>query len=242
MKVDVRTKMLIAVIYSLLALIYNQIPVLALLLILSILLLILFRVPLNASSGLKTLLKMYFMFTFLQSFFVRSGEPLLAAGDIYLLTTDGLYYGMTVILRFSILLMAGLLITSCPMSELLVALSKIKLPYEIIFMVLLGIRFMPMIAGDIQTTLNHVQLRGVNLRKVYKKEVLTVYTNIFLPLVYSIWNKAEKLTILLELRGFRRHKTRVYYRQIAMGRADYLTMALSLCLTGLLLYLLKVNL
>jgi len=239
-KIDVRTKMLIAAIFSLLALIYHQVPILASLLLLNILVLVLFRVPLKVGGGLKTLLMMYGTLTFLQSLFVKSGEPLVVVGNMYLLTTDGLYYGVSVILRFSILLMSGLLLMRCPVNDMLVALAKMKLPYEIVFMVLLGIRFMPMMAGEIQTTLNHVQLRGVNLRKVYKKKVVRVYLSILLPLVYSIWQKAEKLTILLELRGFRRYETREYYREIAMGKADYLIMGLTICLTVSFVYISKV--
>jgi energy-coupling factor transport system permease protein len=240
MRIDIRTKLLIAAIFSLLALVYQQVSVLAWLLLLNILVLVLFRVPLQLGGGLKTLLMMYGTLTFMQSFFVRSGEPLLAVGGVYLITADGLYYGISVILRFSILLMSGLLLMSCPVSELLVALAKMKLPYEIIFMVLLGIRFMPMLAGEIQATLNHVQLRGVNLRAVYKKKVIRVYLSIFLPLVYSIWRKAEKLTILLELRGFRRYETRENYREFAMGRVDYLIMGVSIGLAVLFVCLIKV--
>jgi len=106
-----------------------------------------------------------------------------------------------------------------------------KLPYEIIFMVLLGIRFIPMATEEIQNTLNHVQLRGVNLRKIYKKKVLKVYLYIFLPLVYFIWKKAEKLSIILELRGFRRYETRKFYREITMRKADYLIIVAAICLT-----------
>jgi energy-coupling factor transport system permease protein len=230
--------MLIAAIFSLLALLYHQVPVLTLLLLISIVVMALFRVPLKTGK-LKTLLMAYGTLTVLQSLFVRSGEPLLAVGNMYLLTTDGLYYGISVILRFSLLLMSGLMLMSCKANELLAALAKMKVPYEIIFMVMLGIRFIPMAAGEIQNTLNHVQLRGVNLRKIYRKKVLKVYLSIFLPLVYFVWKKAEKLTIILELRGFRRYETREYYRENTMGKTDYLIMGVAICLTVLFVYIFR---
>ena len=104
-------------------------------------------------------------------------------------------------------------------------ISKIKLPYAIIFMVLLGLRFMSIIAEEIQTTLNYIQVRGVYLRKIYNKDVLVVYLNIFLPLICSVLNRAEKLAISLELRGFRKFNNRVSYRQIALSKLDYFVMA-----------------
>ena len=97
-------------------------------------------------------------------------------------------------------------------------------------MIQIGIRFIPVLISELGNILNTIQLRGVDLRKVYKRKVIRVYVGIFTPLLYSIWQKAEQLSILLELRGFRRFPTRTYYREINMGMADYMIIGFSVSL------------
>jgi energy-coupling factor transporter transmembrane protein EcfT len=87
-------------------------------------------------------------------------------------------------------------------------------------------------AGDF----NAIQLRSVDLRRVYKRKIIKVYVSIFSPMLYSVWQKAEKLSILLELRGFRKLPVRTYYRDITFGRIDYVVMVVSLLMTAIFIY------
>jgi len=114
-----------------------------------------------------------------------------------------------------------------------------RIPYEIVFMVQLAIRFVPVFSGEIRNTLNAIQLRGVDMRRIYKRKIIGVYINIFSPIVYSVWRKAEKISMLLELRGFRQHENRTYYRDISLKRLDYVVMTASLFMTVLLVYMLE---
>jgi len=143
------------------------------------------------------------------------------------LTLDGIVYGTTVIIRFMVLLSSGLLLLNNSTTELITALVKLGLPYDIVIMVMMGIRFLPVFIEEIQDTLNYIQLRGVNLKRVYKKKVLMVYISIFYPIVYSLMVRAEKIAILMELRGFRRYDKREYYRTINFSKTDYIIMAVT---------------
>lgn len=236
MQLDIRTKLLVVVVFSVLALVYQGPEVLAIILLLNLLTLILFRVPVKIFSGFQKFIGMYVMLIVIQSFFVKSGDPLVKLGGFYLLTTGGIWYGIAIILRFLILAGSGLILLNCNPTELTLALVKLRLPYEIVFMVQLGIRFIPVFINEIQNTFNAIQLRGVDLRKVYKRKVIKVYISIFSPVIYSVWQKAEKLSILLELRGFRKLPARTYYRDISLQRMDYIVMGLSLLMAAALVY------
>lgn len=240
MGLDVRTKLIIAALFSVLAIAYQNPVVLGALLVLIIGALILLRVPLNAFLDFRKLIYLYLILIIIQSLFIQSGKPLIELGGLYLLTTDGLLFGLSIILRFLVLVGSGLILISCNTGEILLALSKMRIPYEIVFMIQLGIRFIPVLVGELGNILNTIQLRGVDLRRVYKRKVIRVYIGIFTPLLYSILLKAEQLAILLELRGFRYHPTRTFYRSIQMKGIDYAVISLSLALTGVFIFMVAI--
>lgn len=237
MRVDVRVKLLIVAIFSALALVYQKPLFLALLLALNLFTLLLFRIPVGAFLEFRKFLGMYAVLIVIQSLFVQSGEPLVQLGHLSLLTTGGMVYGLSIILRFLVLAGSGLILVGCNTSELLLGLVKLRLPYEVVFMIQLGIRFIPVFINELNNIFSTIQLRGVDLRKVYTRKVLKVYISIFTPLIYSVWQKAEKLSILLELRGFRRCPTRTYYREISLQTADYAVCGLALAAAAVLIYI-----
>ncbi len=224
MKVDVRTKLFIISLFSLLALAYQAPRALALLLFLNIITLLLFRVPLIMMPFIKKILFFYVFLIFLQSFFVKEGAVLLAINRYPLVTTGGVLYGISIFLRFMVLFCSALMIAGCRPSELLQGLTKLRMPYEIVFMVQMGIRFVPLLAGEMQSTFHSLQLRGMQTRKVYRRDIIQTYFHIFTPIVYSVWRKAQDYSILLELKGFRRYPQRTYYYEICLNRRDYLIM------------------
>jgi energy-coupling factor transport system permease protein len=230
MKLDVRTKLVIAAILSTLALVYQNAVVLSAVLLMTFIALIMLKVSLHVIIDFRKFLFLYLILIVIQSLFIKGGEPLLTIGEFHLLTTESLIYGIAIILRFLILIGSGLILLNCDMSEMLLALDRMRIPYEIVFMIQIGIRFIPVLINELSNIFDTIQLRGVDLRKVYKRKVIRVYISIFTPLLYSIWQKTEQLSILLELRGFRRYPTRTYYRTISMGAIDYTIIGLSLSL------------
>ena len=237
MELDIRTKLFIAAIFSVLALVYQNPIMLAIILVLNLFALILFRISFNIFLFFRNLIYMYAVLIIIQSLFVKSGEPLIQLGDTYLLTTGGIVYGLSIILRFLILVGSGLILVQSNTSELLLGMVKLRIPYEIVFMIQMGIRFIPVFLNEMQNIFSAIQMRGVDLRKVYKRKVLRVYISIFSPLIYGVWQKAEKLSILLELRGFRKFPNRTYYRDISLKKIDYLFMSFALIITVVIVYI-----
>ena len=230
MKLDVRTKLVIAAILSTLALVYQNAAVLAAVLLMTIIALVMLKVSLHVIIDFRKFLYLYLILIVIQSLFIKGGEPLVTIGEFHLLTTESIIYGIAIILRFLILIGSGLILLNCDMSEMLLAMDRMRIPYEIVFMIQIGIRFIPVLINELSNIFDTIQLRGVDLRRVYKRKVIRVYISIFTPLLYSIWQKTEQLSILLELRGFRRYPTRTYYRTISMGVIDYTIIGFSLSL------------
>ncbi len=237
MNIDIRSRLIISALFSIMALVYQKIELLSIILFFNIFTLILFKVRIKVLRSIKMLLYISFMMIVIQSVFVRTGKPFLKLAGISFLTSDGVLHGITVFLRFTILMLSGLFILGGNISELTRGLVKLGMPYEIAFMIQLGARFVPVFTQEIKEVLNSVQLRGVDLRKIYKRKVMGVYVGIFSPIVYSIWQKAEKLSILLELRGFRASHKRTYYREIYFKKIDYIIIVLYLVFTGIFVYM-----
>ena len=166
----------------------------------------------------------------LQSVFVRAGTVLLEVGGFALLTSGGISGGAMVLLRMSILLCCGAAVAACGIRKNIQALIQMKLPYEIAFMVCVGIHFIPLLSREMQDSVIAVQLRGVDLKNIPMRRRIRVYTYILLPAVGSAIIKAQDLAASMELRGFRAYETRTSLTILRMGVMDYIVSAI--CIVG----------
>jgi len=237
MDIDIRTRLFISALFSALALFYQRIEYLLVIMAINILTLIFFKIRIKVLFSIKKLLYISVMMIVIQSIFVRTGRPLIKLGSICLVTDDGITYGIAIFLRFIILMLSGLFLLNSNISELTRGLVKLGMPYEIAFMIQMSARFVPVFLEELGDVLNSIQLRGVDLKKVYKRKVINVYLSIFLPIIYSIWQKAEKLAILMELRGFRTSSNRTYYREVCFNEIDYAIMILYLSWAAAFVYI-----
>jgi energy-coupling factor transport system permease protein len=158
----------------------------------------------------------------LQSIFIRAGTVLIQAGNFTLLTSGGLAGGALVLLRMGILLTSGAMIASCGTRRNIQALVQLKVPYEMAFMVYVGIHFIPLMMREMQDSLIAVQLRGIDLKKIAIRKRVKVYTYIFLPAMGSAIIKAQDLSAGIELRGFRAYPERTSLTVLRMRAVDYL--------------------
>jgi energy-coupling factor transport system permease protein len=158
----------------------------------------------------------------LQSIFVRAGTVLLEVAGVILLTSGGIAGGGIVLLRMGILLMSGAAIASCGMRRNIQALIQLKVPYEIAFMVCVGLHFIPLMMQEMQDSIIAVQLRGIDLKNIALRKRVKVYTYIFLPAMGSAIIKAQDLAASIELRGFRAYPKRTSLIILRMRMLDYL--------------------
>ncbi|HHX77249.1 MAG TPA: energy-coupling factor transporter transmembrane protein EcfT [Firmicutes bacterium] len=239
MNLDVRVKLLIAALFTTAALYYQNPFVLGTLLLLNLATLKLFKISFKGRGSIGRFYGYYLFFVFLYSFFVKEGTVILSLGSVTLLTTGGLLYGAVLLLRFSLLTAAALFLLSCPAAELAIALVKMRVPYEIVFMVMLGIRFLPLLGNELNYTLNMARLRGLNIKAAASTGLLKLISGLLFPLAYGALEKAENIEVLLKLRAFRLYPQRTYYRDLALSKQDYL--AGFIVLLGAVLFALSVK-
>lgn len=222
MSLDPRSKLVIVFCITTLAIVYNTPGKLALLLLANIGLLFLFRIDLKKVGGyLKPYLLLLLILFLAQCIFTPGGEVLLAAGSLRLVGSRGLLLGTSVVLRLLIVIAAAILLTTSNSRDFISGLVQWKVPYEIAFMVAVTIRFLPLFRDEFVNAVTAVQLRGVELKKVSWGKKMTLFRQLFFPLVYGAILKAQQLSIAMEARGFRAYPQRTYLRQLRLNWADY---------------------
>lgn len=172
-----------------------------------------------------------------QSVFTGHGQALIALGDVYILTTGGLSAAGCVLLRMLILFGSAMIIATSNSRDYVLALVQLKIPYEIAFMVLIALRFLPIFLQEAKDTMIAIQLRGVDIQRVPWGKKMKVFTYIFSPLIGNVLIKANQLAISMEARGFRVYPRRTYLRVLKYNLWDYIVTVLSLSLTLVVLTL-----
>lgn len=119
---------------------------------------------------------------------------------------EGLEYGALQALRSSIMLTFGLLVswTSDP-RRLLKSFLGWKMPYELAFMLITGLRFLPVIFQETAVVLTAQRLRGFTpLRTVWPRKVLKGAFQTLFPILARTIRRAATLAASVESRGFGR--------------------------------------
>lgn len=236
---DPRTKLVIVLCLSSLAVLIRDIYVLVGVLLASFLVSVILKGNLfSAFKQLKKLLMFIVIVAVAQSLFAPAGTTILALGTFPLLTTGGLIKGAEFILRMAVIVVSATIVATSSYREIVQGLVQWKIPYEIAFMVSVAIRFLPMLTEEIKDVMLAIQLRGVELEKTPFSKKLKMYSYILTPIVISTVIKAEKLAAAMETRAFRAYPQRTSYMTLKMASADYMLIAFSIlvCVSTVALY------
>ncbi len=223
MNFDPRTKLIMVFLISSAAVFIREITSLFFLLLMTMFLCRYFSISLWSSiRKLRRLWSFFFVLAFIQSMFTTGGEVLVRAGDFRILTTAGLYSGVSIILRMAIIIYSALIIANTPALDIIYGLIAMKLPYEIAFMVLLAMKFLPLFREEFVDSITAVQLAGVDIYRIPVKKKLSIYAYILTPSVIKALSRARYISLSMECRGFRAHPERTSYIRLRMGKGDYL--------------------
>ena len=161
----------------------------------------------------------------LQCLFSRGGDPLLVVSGQTIVTESGFDTAVLISLRLLIVILSALFVVVGQSRDYLLALTQLKVPYEIAFMVLVALRFLPMLREEAHDVLCASQLRGLKLKKAGLKKQAGAYISIVLPVVAGAIRRAEHLSIAMEARGFRAFPHRTSMRRLRMRAADWVYLA-----------------
>ena len=221
---DPRVKIAWSAAVSLLAVILGR-PLLGGLLAITILPWCLVRPPLAHLRLLFLLVGTTVLGTMISQGFFYGFEPrteLLTVLPGLSLCKEGVIYGAIVSLRLLSVLAAGVLVvfTTYP-SDLILALSKLRVPHSFAFMLTLALRFLPETIEQGKRILVAQQLRGAGGKGV----VTTVRRFRFLvvPLLAVSLRSARQVALAAEVRAYSSH--RVPSRDLRFSKTDWAVMA-----------------
>lgn len=182
----------------------------------------------KAIRKLKSIFAMIIVVAVLQSIFNHDGRIIFEIFDIPLITSSGLEKGAEFLLRMTVIITSATIITTSTSREMIQGLVQLKIPYEIAFLVSLGIRFLPMLTGEVKDSFTALKLRGVVFRDLSLKKKIRIFTYLFLPVIAGTVKKAEKIALSMETKGFRAKKKRTSYLILKFSPADHYLIAFSI--------------
>ncbi len=219
---DPRSKLLMVICISVLAVVFQNPLLLVWLLLFSILMLYLTGSDLKrASQPLRKILPLLAVLFLVQCIFTRQGTPLLTVYGVKIITDVGLNMGLAVMLRIMIIIISAMILLGNSERDFLLALVQWRIPYEIAFMVMVGLHFLPLLREEALNVYYAVQMRGTELQKISAGQKLKLYTLMMLPIISGAIHRAEQMATAMEARAFRALPQRTYMRKLRLKKLDY---------------------
>lgn len=237
-KLDPRVKIMIVAYISTLVILAVTTYQLLLIFIINLLLGLILKVNyMTFMRRARYLLIVVISITIFQSVFNRGGNPLIIINGFALITDYGLDMGLQFILRMSIIISSALIVATSNSREITDGLIRMKLPYELAFMMNIAIRFLPEFKQDFSNRLIAISLRGVDIGKLAIVKKIKVYTYLITPAVTGAVLRSQMLAVSMETRGFRAMKSRTMLRELRLRAIDYISILIITLAFGLAVYL-----
>jgi len=140
---------------------------------------------------------------------------------------EGLLQGISMCLRILCLICAvPILITTTPISKLVVALSKFKVPYKFSFTFATAMRFVPLVSKTYNEIIEAQKARAFDIKKLsFMDKIRKGYLPIIPPLILSLFRGGMDLDLAMESRAFGAPVKRTYFEEIGISREDYAAIA-----------------
>lgn len=132
--------------------------------------------------------------------------------------------GAMLCIRLLTVIMSALILMTGEVRDYLLGLVQMKIPYEIAYMVLIGLHFFPLLKEEAMDVYYSIQLRGVEVRKAPLPEKLRLYARICFPVLAGALSRTKDMSISMETRRFRAFSRRTYMRKLVLRRADKILM------------------
>ncbi len=232
-KIDPRVKIYLVGVISTLAVFYNELLPLSVLFSITLIIvgsLLRGNYSQNVTRYCKGIIKLFFLMVVVQSLFQKSDHVLLQIGRVSILSVDGMQVSLTIIMRMFILVGSAVILTSSSEREMMQGLIQIKVPYEIAFMVMLGIKFLPILKENFTNVYIGFQMRGIDIKRQSIKTKIQLISLMILPVVVGSIERAKQTSISLQIKGFGIYPNRTSCCILRMKKLDYFLMIL---VTGL---------
>lgn len=231
---DPRTYLVMVGCISTLAMIYTDLKSMVCLFVVTVVLLIVFS---SNISGLMHFLRKMFI-PFIGLFLIQvlfdpvSGQVIISQHGIERISIGALENASVVIIRIILIISVAYLLSGINPYDFVLGLVQWRVPFEIAYMAVMTIRFIPMFRDEFINVTTAVQLRGINLRKVRIVQRLALCEALLVPVVFNALQRAETTAIAMEARGFRANPMRTYLYRLTFKQKDIVLICLCLILSG----------
>lgn len=113
------------------------------------------------------------------------------------------------------------------LEDLMAPLRRLKLPItEITLTLTLSLRFIPLVLEEVQNLARSVRTRAINWKKLGLKRSLQVWLTVIQRLLTNLLLRAEQIALAMDVRGFTSpNQHRVQWHQLRLGWGDWLALA-----------------
>jgi len=140
----------------------------------------------------------------------------------FTLTLEGILYGLSVIFKtLTMILVIPLGIFTTDLNQMIVGLTKIKVPYKIVFIFSSTLRLFPLLAQELEGIIDAQKLRGLSIEKMGLLRKARVYAAIAIPLILNAMVKSQKMEIVLQTKAFSGDNNRTYLSESKLSEIDY---------------------
>jgi len=243
-KLDPRVKMIAVILVVVTTLIFSDVTILFVLMLLTLALFRLSRLPVKLVFGyLKVFSPFFVLAIFLMGFtlgYSPSGRIVWSWGPLSL-NTYGLEIGLILTLRLaSIVSAAPLILMTISPDDLVIGLTSFrlpgtrwKLPYWFGFLVMATFRFIPIIQNELGMIMDAQKARA---RRDAEGNLVTrvkAVIPLLIPLVLNSFEYADQMSIAMETRAWGAPNERTSLTVLKMGERDYVFLLATLFLFGL---------
>jgi energy-coupling factor transport system permease protein len=135
----------------------------------------------------------------------------------------GLLYGTTLVLRIIVMVLASTIITfSTSIEDILQFLKKMKVPYQMAFVIATGIRFIPTMQKKSEMIQEAQKARGANIGGGGVIKSIKSYIPVLIPMIVDSLRMSDNLAVAMLNRGFGAMKTTTNLTEIKMNTRDYI--------------------
>ncbi len=182
---------------------------------------------LSAFSTIKKIKKMIPIILFVslaQSIFVQ-GETILSIYSFSLITVEGLIAGLMTFFRLFIIIASALLFTLSSETDMVHALTLLKVPYEIGMMSMIGLRFLPNFYQEFSLCMESFELKGISFKKQTLAKKIKLIQLFVTPVLIRTILKAKRLAMSMDLKGFKAYSTKTNIKKLQFSMNDTLIMS-----------------
>lgn len=158
------------------------------------------------------------LFTFPESWWVIGGASM---------SVEGVLYGWTVIFKtLALVMVIPLAVFTTQVDDMIVGMVRARVPYKLVFVFSSTLRFLPLLFEEIQTIIEAQRLRGLAMEKMGPVKRIRVYGRVAVPLILGAMAKSQQLEVVLQSKAFTGSSDRTYLHESVLRTADWVAIAL----------------